>query len=150
MRLNQYQAAGGVVLRAGRLLVLHKHARSEYVLPKGHVEAGETVEATALRETREETGYKNFRVLTSLGTGHVEFNRPDEAERVVRDETYFLLELLDEERDDAQDHDDAEHDRTAFELVWLTPAEAEARMTFDTGRTFVHRAVEWLKMNHRL
>ncbi|NTW01949.1 MAG: phosphodiester glycosidase family protein, partial [Oscillochloris sp.] len=42
------------------------------------------------------TGYCNFRVLADLGTRRAEFSHA--GRRVIRDETYFLLELLDDER----------------------------------------------------
>jgi 8-oxo-dGTP pyrophosphatase MutT (NUDIX family) len=52
--------AGGVVFRredasVRYLLVTAKHT-DEWVLPKGHVESGESPEHAALREVREETG----------------------------------------------------------------------------------------------
>ena len=53
--------AGAVVYRNGQdkkefLLVTAKSDRSLWVLPKGHIDPGETPEQTAVRETREEAG----------------------------------------------------------------------------------------------
>ncbi len=53
------EAAGGVVWRrAGHeleILVVHRHNRGDWSLPKGKCRAGETAEACALREVAEET-----------------------------------------------------------------------------------------------
>jgi len=49
------EAAGGVVVdEGGRRLMIYRNGRWD--LPKGHWEQGETLEACALREVREETG----------------------------------------------------------------------------------------------
>lgn len=52
--------AGAVVIRTDRqrreFLLLRATAGDEWVLPKGHIEPGETPEETAVREVREETG----------------------------------------------------------------------------------------------
>ena len=50
-------AAGGVVLRDGRVLVVHRLRYDDWSLPKGKLEAGESFEQAALREVYEETGY---------------------------------------------------------------------------------------------
>src|SRR5262249_49814502 len=48
---------GGVVIRDDRvLLVRAKPAPHDWVLPKGHIEPGETPEQTARREVQEEAG----------------------------------------------------------------------------------------------
>src|ERR1051325_6597066 len=117
MEITRYAAAGGIVVKGKQMLLLFKRSKGELMLPKGHVEPGESLEATALRETREETGYRNLRVQTNLGTLHAEFVR--EGEQVIRDETYFIMELVDDERDEAQVYDDAEFDRQVFERRWV-------------------------------
>ena len=53
--------AGGVVYRPSAddvcyLLVRARKEPYDWVLPKGHIERGETAEATAVREVREEAG----------------------------------------------------------------------------------------------
>jgi 8-oxo-dGTP pyrophosphatase MutT (NUDIX family) len=63
--------AGGVVSRSvggnnEYLLTQATHSASEWVLPKGHIEAGETAAEAAVREVREETGVW-ARVQRTLG-----------------------------------------------------------------------------------
>jgi 8-oxo-dGTP pyrophosphatase MutT (NUDIX family) len=50
------QAAGGVVVRDGRVLLVHRERYDDWSLPKGKLEVGETSAEAALREVREETG----------------------------------------------------------------------------------------------
>ncbi|MEZ5168904.1 MAG: NUDIX hydrolase [Acidimicrobiales bacterium] len=55
-------AAGGVVLRDGpggpEVLLIHRPHRGDWSFPKGKVDPGESLEATAQREVREETGFR--------------------------------------------------------------------------------------------
>ena len=51
-------AAGGVVLRDGRVLLVHRPRYDDWTLPKGKLEDGESWEAGALREVEEETGLR--------------------------------------------------------------------------------------------
>lgn len=49
--------AGGVVFDAvGRVLLVRYRGSGAWAFPKGHVELGETLEQTAVREVQEETG----------------------------------------------------------------------------------------------
>jgi 8-oxo-dGTP diphosphatase len=52
------RAAGGVVVRGGRVLVVHRGHYDDWSLPKGKLEAGESWEQGALREVEEETGLR--------------------------------------------------------------------------------------------
>jgi 8-oxo-dGTP pyrophosphatase MutT (NUDIX family) len=147
MPTRTYTAAGGLVARGPELLLLHKHRQDEYVLPKGHIEAGESPEAAALRETREETGYANLRVLADLGTLHSSFDL--DGERVERDETYFLMELLDETPVALGSPADRPRDRETFRRLWLPAAQVAERLTFEPARTFARRAAAWLAQHRR-
>ncbi len=49
--------AGCVVLSARNEILLVSEDKKIWSFPKGHMEQGETVEQTALREVKEETGY---------------------------------------------------------------------------------------------
>jgi 8-oxo-dGTP diphosphatase len=52
------RAAGGVVVRDGRVLIVHRARYDDWSLPKGKLEPGETWEAAAIREVWEETGVR--------------------------------------------------------------------------------------------
>jgi 8-oxo-dGTP pyrophosphatase MutT (NUDIX family) len=145
MKSRYYVAAGGIIVRADQLLLLHKHRQDEYVLPKGHVEDGETLEQTAVRETQEETGFAHVQVLTNLGTLRAEYVYHERL--TVRDETYFLMRLQDEARMAPSDYDDAQHDLETFQHFWVPRAAAANRLTFEPAKTFAARAVAWLAAN---
>ena len=53
---DQLRAAGGIVIRDGRVLLVHRPKYDDWTFPKGKAEDGETDEACALREVLEETG----------------------------------------------------------------------------------------------
>ncbi len=130
----RYVAAGGVVVREGCVLVLRRPSRSEVRLPKGHVEPGEDVQAAALREVREESGYANLVVCADLGTQMVEFDHA--GRHVIRTERYFLMELLDDQTLPCGSE-------TQFDPIWLPWDEALAALTFEAEREWVRRARAW-------
>jgi 8-oxo-dGTP diphosphatase len=61
------RAAGGLVLRDGEVLLVHRPRYDDWTFPKGKVEDGETDEACALREVLEETGLRCL-LLAEAGT----------------------------------------------------------------------------------
>jgi 8-oxo-dGTP pyrophosphatase MutT (NUDIX family) len=129
-----YTAAGGVVVHEGRVLVLDRLGRGEVRLPKGHVEPGEDVQAAALRETREESGYADLVVKADLGTQVIEFDY--EGRHVVRTERYFLMTLAD-------NPNPLSGGEGQFEPVWLDWDGALVALTFDAER-------EWLRQARRM
>jgi len=128
----RYIAAGGVVVHDGRVLVLRCPGRGEVRLPKGHVEPGEGLQAAALRETREESGYTDLVLKADLGTQVVEFEH--KGRHVVRTEQYFLMALVE------QAFKPAFRGEPQFEPVWLTWDNALAALTFEAEREWVRRA----------
>lgn len=58
--MNPTLKAGAIVVRSGlnepEVLLIYRGRQDDWSFPKGHCEAGETNEQTAIRETLEETG----------------------------------------------------------------------------------------------
>jgi len=138
LRTARATSAGGVVYRIGdgRIEVVLAHRRSPplWALPKGTPDAGETIEETAIRETREETGLE------------VAIERPLSAIRYffVRGSTrfhktvhFFLMRAV----AGSTDAHDAEFD----EVRWMDLSEALAVMTHATERSVVEEAARVLE-----
>lgn len=54
--MEKEKSCGAVVIKDNNEILLVKTIRGFFGFPKGHVEAGETEEETAIREVKEETG----------------------------------------------------------------------------------------------
>ncbi len=74
--------SGGIVFRLTKdnediEILLIQDSKGRWTIPKGHIEPGETAKMTARREIEEETGLKNFSILTWLGKIHFKYRRMD-------------------------------------------------------------------------
>ena len=107
--LNLVRAAGGLVVRDEKVLLVHRPKYDDWSFPKGKCEVGESDEACALREVAEETGLR-CELLEEIGeTSYVDGKgRP----KVVR---YWRMRALDGE---FTQHDEVD------EIRWETPERA--------------------------
>lgn len=137
LRSARATSAGGVVHRLvdGRPQVLLVHRRSPrlWALPKGTPDAGETLEETALRETREETGIE-AEIEARLQSIRYFFVRG--STRFHKTVHFFLMRPV---RGSIEDHD-AEFD----EVRWTDLPEALAILNHATERAVVEEAARVL------
>lgn len=129
------EAAGGLVLRRSddrvvRMLLVHRPRYDDWSLPKGKADAGETPEATALREIVEETGVTG-RVVAPLDT--VEYGIGAGRRKVVR---YFAVRAQSESPFVGNDEVDS--------IRWVTQDEAARLLTYDHDRQLAASDLEAL------
>ena len=140
--MKRAQSAGGVVFRLDGggppQILLLKHTSGKWMLPKGTIEEGETPEAVALREVREETGISRVRVVADLGEERYYFFWRSEDTYYDKTVRYFLLQFLGGEEANPQ----AEEGFVACE--WVPVDEAMNRIKYKETREVVRRAKEKL------
>ena len=134
LRTARATSAGGVVHRSvdGRtqIALVHRRAPVLWALPKGTPDSGETIEETALRETREETGLE-VEIEAQLRSIRYFFVRG--TTRFHKTVHFFLMRPV----GGSMDAHDAEFD----EVRWMDVPEALAIMTHATERSVVEEAV---------
>ena len=120
--MNPVHAAGGVVLRDGRVAVVHRPRYDDWSLPKGKLDPDESFEDAALREVEEETGLRCRLVRELPAVGYEVRGRP----KLVR---YWEMEVTGETPFVPNDEVD--------EVRWLEPQEALALLSYDRDRELV-------------
>ena len=121
-------AAGGVVMRDGRLAVVHRPKYDDWSLPKGHLEDGESWEEAALREVREETGVGG-RLVRELDDDHYT-DRKGRPKRV----RWWLMQPVALDRREPDDEVD--------EVRWVPLDEADALLSYAHDRSLVAGLVD--------
>lgn len=124
---DEVQAAGGVVLRhvgggPTEVALIHRPAYDDWTLPKGKLDPGETHEAAALREVREETG-----LACRLGAPAGEVRYRDRKGRPKR-VRYWVMEPIGPT--DGIFVPNEEVDR----VRWMTLADARGALTYPHDR----------------
>ncbi|WP_206443371.1 NUDIX hydrolase [Candidatus Protofrankia californiensis] len=128
------------VVRDGKLLVF-RHTDYSYEevgiqVPSGSIRKGEAPEVAALREAREETGLKDFKIVRKLGEAEYDIS-PYRFE--IQRRHVFHLELTEPAPDRwaSQEDHDGEQEPTHFECFWI-PLEAAHILSSGQGALLGH------------
>ncbi|MEK7199573.1 MAG: NUDIX domain-containing protein [Bacteroidota bacterium] len=112
-------AGGGLVQNeSGKLLMMYR--RGKWDLPKGKLDAGETIEACAVREVMEETGIINIELGRLIDIGRHDYYDRYLQEEVIKETHWFAMKAKGEQTPVPQ----TEEDITA--IKWVSGAELEA------------------------
>ena len=137
-RVRTANAAGGVVVRGSddslEVVVAGRESDKTWVFPKGTPDRGESVEETALREVREETGL-DVDIVAPLGAIDYWFAVP--GERVHKFVHFFLMR--------ARGGDVSRHDHEYDHVKWVSTDEARQLLSYDTYREILDRALELVR-----
>ena len=120
------EQAGGIAIAPDGRVALRRAKAGDWVLPKGHIEAGESVAVAAVREVAEEMGLAT-RIVAWLGDYRFDYKK-------ARHVGYFLLHI------ERHLPDFAAHD--GIDTFLLPPDDALARLTFAPDRALLHLAIE--------
>jgi 8-oxo-dGTP pyrophosphatase MutT (NUDIX family) len=134
-------SSGGIVYRGRDEMteVALIRVRDRWCLPKGQVEAGESVEATAVREIREETGLEG-EVVSKLGDITYWYTLRDQRgtpARIFKRVYFYLLRY--------QAGDVGQHDGEVDEAAWFAMNEALKKLAYASEKKILHNAREWLE-----
>jgi 8-oxo-dGTP pyrophosphatase MutT (NUDIX family) len=139
LRTQRVTSAGGVVFRPGddgpEILLCGRSSDSLWALPKGTPEEGETLEQTALREVREETGVE---VETDGLVGEIKywFARPQEGVRYYKTVRHYLFRPV--------GGDPSLHDHEFDDVRWFPAQEALRLLTYQNEVRILRQALDLL------
>ncbi len=119
------QKAGTILvnLKTKKIALVYRRDELGYEFPKGHLEAEETLEECAARETEEETERKNH-ILEKLGVVNYITGKGEEVELNM----YLAI-------DDGRTHKNIEEDLKE-ELYWFSVEDVDSKLKYDDLKRF--------------
>lgn len=125
-------SAGGVLFNQNdnTVFMIYKEATNEWLLPKGRIEQGETIEISASREIFEETGYRN--TISSLLSVQV---RPDVANSQKNKIIFWFLAFLTDDKRAANTQTREEN----FTGKWFSKEDAIKSLKWEDDKKLIEK-----------
>ena len=131
--MEKEKSCGCIVIDNGKVLLI-QHLKGHWDIPKGHMEAGETEQETALREVKEETGVDVEIISDKKSTLEYTVENGN-LNKVV----YFIAKKIGGE-EKAQETE-------VSEIRWLAFDEAVEMLTYDNSKELLRKAINLNKKN---
>lgn len=139
--LTEVSAGGLVVSESDPTLVAlishrNRGGKADWCIPKGHVEGGEALEQTAIREVSEETGIR-AEVIDKLG--EITYSFKIGQQRIKKTVHHFLLRQV-----GGKLSSDMDPTGEVIEAKWFKLSELESILAHENERKVAQRALELL------
>ena len=132
------------------VLLLYYRPKGEYMLPKGRKNVGETLEAAAVRETTEESGFECRLFRHGLSTNAQQLTEPKHTEPIavqqrmnkgVRKIIFWYISEVDSH---SHQKSDTQEEGEEFDVEWVRMEDAPSKCSFVDDRVIVQKALEAL------
>ncbi|MFQ5543542.1 MAG: NUDIX hydrolase [Nitrospiria bacterium] len=142
MKTKKHTSSGGVIYKFSEncvrvILISHQNHRGHVIwcLPKGSIEKGETLQETALREVREETG-THGQICEKIGQIQYWFYSRQETAKIFKTVHFYLMKYLEGNEND--------HDGEVDEARWVPLEEGLSMLTHNSERSILKKAARYL------
>jgi len=115
--------------------LIYKKERDEWLLPKGHVNENEEIEAAAIREIQEETGYHSIAFSDKDISDKTEYEFEADGEKNFKVVYYYLVNLLDESHAATKEQEDE-----GLGGAWFTFPQAIELIAHEDAKRFIAKA----------
>ena len=132
MEVKKHYTSGGILLNSKKeVYLIYNKDNKTYQLPKGHIEKGESSKIAAIREVKEETGYRNIKIISSK-TFKIFYQFKDKWNNYRKSEKntiYYIMSLIDDARIRTKQQDEEKLDGD-----WFSIDDAIKKVAFDNIR----------------
>ncbi|THZ67739.1 NUDIX domain-containing protein [Aureobasidium pullulans] len=127
-----------------KVLLVRERKTNEFLLSKGRKDMGEDLQATAVRETTEETGYAAtilpLKTATRATNDHGEpIARTERKSGDILKTIYWFASSVDSQ---GAHQKDTQQEGEDFESVWMNPGEAIERLTYHDDREVARMVID--------
>jgi len=116
-----------------RVALIRDQNTHKWILPKGRIEEGESLEDTSLREIKEETGLKNIELVKKIDKTNYWF-KTDKQERLTKEVHFYLYEDIDSKDNICVEEENFDKGQ------WFTKDEAFKKIGFPAQRKILDKA----------